>query len=161
MQCEICGKNTSKTFYISLDGAVLSVCEDCSKYGTIVEESKLLEVKTKRRAESAKNIVKAKLDTTAERIFELKPDYFKIIKNERERRKLTQDELAKLIKEKPSVISKIETGRLEPDENLIRKLEKFFNIRLIESTELSASKPSSTSGELTLGDVVNLKKKKI
>ncbi len=160
MQCEICGKNTYKTVYVTLDGAILTVCEDCSKYGDIVEEKSLHEVKPKKKTYESKSNVKAKLEETVERVFELKPDYFKIIKSEREKRKLTQEELAKLLKEKPSVISKIETGRFEPEENLIRKLEKFFNIKLMESIELMASKPSSKSSELTLGEVVNLKKKK-
>ncbi|WEU40680.1 MAG: multiprotein bridging factor aMBF1 [Candidatus Odinarchaeum yellowstonii] len=160
MLCEICGKNAPKTFYVELDGAVLSVCEECSKYGNIVEENALREVKPKRKIEVTKSEVKVKSDEVVEKVLDLKPDYYKIIKTEREKRKLTQEELAKLLNEKPSVISKIETGRFEPEENLIRKLEKFFNVRLVEVTELPASKPVFKSGELTLGEVVNLKKKK-
>ncbi|MEM2109165.1 MAG: multiprotein bridging factor aMBF1 [Candidatus Odinarchaeota archaeon] len=159
MQCEICGKNTPETVYISLDGAILSVCDECSKYGSIVEEPVVRDYKPPKKIEYKKPAIKDKTPVNSENILQVKPDYFKIIKTEREKRKLTQEELARLLKEKPSIISKIETGKFEPDESLVKKIEKLFNIKLMEPTEIPASNTISKSSELTLGDVINLKKR--
>ena len=67
---------------------------------------------------------------------------------------LTQEELAKKLKEKLSVIKRIEDG-WEPPINLIKKLERFFNIELTEELkeEHFERKPRKS---ITIGDVVEV-----
>ena len=65
----------------------------------------------------------------------LVPDYSTIVKRARERMKLTQEELGRLVGEKASVISKIETGRLRPSIALAKKLEHVLRVKLVESIE--------------------------
>jgi putative transcription factor len=43
---------------------------------------------------------------------------------------LTHEQLGILIKERASLLRKIESGSLKPDEELTKKLERFFRINL-------------------------------
>lgn len=67
---------------------------------------------------------------------------------------LTQEQLAKKLKEKMSVIKRIEDG-WKPSLTLIRKLERFFNIKLTEELEEEhfERKPRK---DITIGDVVEV-----
>lgn len=161
MQCEICGKNIIKNIYVSLDGAVLSVCEECSKYGSVVKESKPPRSSERGARESIKEgFEPIRGSREPEKIYQLKPDYSEIIKSEREKRNLRQEALARILSEKPSVISKLETGKMEPDQRLIKKIEKLFGLELMELTEEGGSKIVQRGSDLTLGDIINVKKKR-
>ena len=70
--------------------------------------------------------------------------------------KLKQEELAKKINEKSSIIKRIEEG-WRPPLNLIKKLEKFFNIKLTEKLEESALEKKINKEKLTVGDVVEIR----
>jgi putative transcription factor len=66
---------------------------------------------------------------------ELTNEYSRLIKNARELRGLSQEELGKKINEKTSVISHLETGSMKPDDALARKLEHFLKIQLFVPSE--------------------------
>ena len=68
---------------------------------------------------------------------------------------LTQEELAKKLKEKASIIKRVEEG-WEPPTKLINKIEKFFDIKLREKIEEKVLEKKSDSKELTIGDVVEV-----
>jgi len=68
---------------------------------------------------------------------------------------LTQEELAKKLKEKASVIKRTEEG-WEPPLKLIKKIEKFFDIELREEIEEEILEKKSDSKRLTIGDVVEV-----
>jgi len=68
---------------------------------------------------------------------------------------LTQEELAKKLKEKASIIKRIEEG-WEPPLKLINKIEKFFNIKLREQIEEKVLEKKSDSKKLTIGDIVEV-----
>ena len=66
-----------------------------------------------------------------------------------------------LMYEKVSVISRIESGKMEPDLKLAKKFEKCLDIKLIEKyddVDLEAYK-SMSSGPNTLGSIVKIKRK--
>jgi len=124
--CEVCGKEIyGKGKYVDIDGAVMLVCEACSKLGRIVNPPK----KT-----PPKKMVK-KIQESFEEDKILKKDYHTIIRKARERLGLSQEELAQRIKEKSSVIKLLEAGKLQPDDNLTKKLERFLRIELYEEYE--------------------------
>jgi len=81
----------------------------------------------------------------------------------REKLGLSCEELGRKIGEKASVIKKVESGSLTPDERLAAKLERALKLKLLvpvaepETTLQSSSPPSTT---VTLGEIVQLKSEK-
>ncbi len=145
MECEMCGSREAVT-KAKIEGVVLHVCERCAKYGK--------EIKAGRETGCRKIPVSEELPVREEIPVE---DFGKEVKKLREKSKLSQEELAKEIGEKTSVIRRIEEGWV-PEEKVIRKLEKFFGVKLMERiSECRASTQSSKNQALTLGDVAEIK----
>lgn len=130
-----------------IEGAVIEVCERCSKFGTKVNVSPTyIPIK--------KTI---KVSELGETDLELVPDYGRIIARVRESKGLTRYDLAKKINEKESVIKRVEDEELEPDEELIRKIEDFLDIRLREKNEtVVLQRREKKKLPLTVGDVVEI-----
>lgn len=154
MECEMCGKEGA-LFKAEVEGSVLSLCEGCSKYGKIV--SRLKTEEEKKFEEKKKKIVVEEKEAPLEIVV---PDYSEIIKKKRELLNLKQEELAKKINEKESVIHHVETGGERLNIPLARKLERFFNVKLveIESYDAPSGKAEKTEG-MTIGDIIQIKKK--
>jgi putative transcription factor len=156
MQCEMCG-STSELFRANIEGATMTVCEKCAKYGKILEKAKAAPA-APTKAEVERQLVRQKIET--ETIFMISPDYPTKIKSMREKLGLKQDELAKKLNERESSIHKLETGEIEPNIALARKLEKFFGIKLVEEHQEEAKPlPLGKPGEVTLGDFARIKKR--
>lgn len=159
MNCEICGKELSDNpLKVKIDGSIMAVCDECSKYGKIQKEPP--KPKFKKSTPKSKNS-KSKQRFRDEPIDELIEDYNKKIREVRESKKWSREELAEKINEKASVVTRIETGKMIPDNKLIKKLEKQLNIVLLEKyddMDLEQFKSKSSDG-FTLGDLVKIKKK--
>jgi putative transcription factor len=65
----------------------------------------------------------------------LDEDYAEIIRHARTEKRLTHEQLASNIMEKSTLLRRLETGSLKPDENLARKLERFLGIKLYVAVE--------------------------
>lgn len=139
-ECELCGsgKANRKT---RIDGAVLTVCEKCVGFG---EEIRPIEMKIVK-----KSIPKLEMGDV------LKQNFNIIISNSRSKMNLKQEDLAKKLNEKLSIIKRVEEG-WKPTPNLISKLEKFFNIELIENPEDKKMEKKTSKERLTIGDVVEI-----
>jgi putative transcription factor len=89
-------------------------------------------------------------------IEELATDYDERIRTAREQAGLTQDELAKQLNEKASLIRKIEHGDTLPSDDVQTKLERNLNIDLTTSSDSEDNEWDSenASDGYTLGDVV-------
>lgn len=128
------------------------MCEDCSKFGRIIsavkEEKK--EIKKETRAEPKKE---------EEVTLTIIPDYGGIIKNKREQVGIKQEDFAKQINEKVSLIHKIETNQFEPSIELARKIERFLHVKLIEMEEVKIDKVGEAKREhFTIGDFIKVKR---
>ncbi len=161
MNCEICGKEiVGKPYNRVVEGVKMVLCEKCAFHGesyfqpiTPSKPSKPIEVKAS---------TKPKAPTVNKEYLELEvvSDYSMKIKSAREKIGLTQEELAKKLNEKLSVIQKIEGGKIIPDISLAKKIENLLKIKLLtpareEKTVLkTVEKPT-----LTLGDLVKIKYK--
>jgi putative transcription factor len=138
-ECELCGSKNA-TRKTKIDNAILNVCEDCVRFGEEIATVELRPVK--------------KMVTKLEGLgLAVKSNFHVLVKDERAKRKLTQEELAKKLNEKPSIIKRIEDG-WEPPNNTIKKLERFFNVKLTEEIEESKTEKKSGKADLTIGDVV-------
>ena len=140
MECELCGSKATRK--AKVEGIVLNVCDDCVKFG---KEIPTIEFRrTKKKIPKIEGLEQV-----------LIKDFHKLIRKSREKMNLTQEELAKKLKEKASVIKRIEEG-WKPPLKLINKIEKFFDIKLREEIEEKVLDKKSNSTNLTIGDVVEV-----
>lgn len=135
------------------------VCKECAKLGTIQ--------KTPPKPKFQKN-KKGKKTTQPKRNYrndeptdELIEDYNVAVRKAREAKNWSREDLGKKINERVSVINRIESGKMTPDNKLTKKLEKALNITLIESVNDDDLNQyfNNSSGERTLGNVVKIKRK--
>jgi putative transcription factor len=89
---------------------------------------------------------------------DLADDYSARVRDRRMKLGLSQEELAKRVKEKLSVIQKIETGKMAPNTRLCRELEHELRVKLLVPRK-EAVVPTTTPTEVTLGDIIRIKGK--
>jgi len=71
---------------------------------------------------------------------------------------LTITELSKKLNEKESVLKKIEANLMEPNEEVLKKIESFLGVNLRQVYEEKFERKSEKKRpKLTLGDVVKVK----
>jgi putative transcription factor len=151
-----------------IEGAKLTVCNNCSKHGKSVweEEPRPKPLRTNVGAQPPFRVPSEKtarnpLDLT----MQLVEDFDTRIRLAREKRGYSHEELGKKTNEKVSLLRKIETRKMMPDNTLATKLEHVLKIKLIipvteEKIEIPQSKMAkSANRELTLGDLVQLGKR--
>jgi len=144
----MCGSN-GKLYETIIEDAQLKVCHECSKFGKVTG---IVEQK-----QADKVIENSQQIEVMEIIVE---DYAEKIRKKRESLGLKQEEFAKKISEKESLIQKIESGHLEPSLGLAKKIGSFLKIKLIEEHEETHEKQSKTkTGSFTIGDFIKIKKK--
>jgi putative transcription factor len=145
MDCEICGRNSSDLYLISVEGTRLTVCSDCSSCGTFISKVEERPLETTRIIEEEPEI-------------DLVDNYAELIRGARAKASLTQEELAKKINENFNVIKKVEKGELAPTEKLSKKLEKLFRIRLFQPVKKERLEKKKVETSLSLEDVAIIKK---
>lgn len=93
---------------------------------------------------------------------ELVSDFSMRVRQGREKSGLSHEDLGRKIREKVSVLRKIESGKMTPDHKLASRLEHSLKVKLL--VPLSEPKGPSTSAPrprgATLGEVARLKKRK-
>ena len=144
----MCGKETG-LFKTLIEGSEVDVCESCSGFGEVIKEANEDNLFFEKR--KATNI-------SGKKIFYILENCSKLIKENRERLGLKQEQLAKKLSLKESIIHKIESGNIEPDMDLAKKFEKFFGIQLIDSyEEKKETKTKEDYEEVTIGDLLKEK----
>jgi uncharacterized protein (TIGR00270 family) len=121
-ECEVCGKSIPCLRRASIDGVVFDVCDQCVDLG---EEIKVIQL-------PQKTVVKKQeeMEILGEDESELVPDFPMTIRKEREKRGLNQKEVGSKIGVSESLIKRIEGG-FRPTDDVIKKIEKFFGVKLI------------------------------
>ena len=128
----------------------MTTCSECAKFGKVQREP--AKPKKRRPVNRAPRIREP-----SEEVIE---NYNKIIREAREKKGWSREELAEKLYEKASVVNRIESGKMIPDIKLARKFEKTLHIKLIEKIENSATEdvnPSSARGT-TIGDIARIKR---
>ena len=144
MNCELCGKGRELALVL-VENSEMKVCSDCAKFGKVLREIKEVEEEEKKVEE----------EEFVEGIVE---DYSKLIKDKREKMGLKQEELARKLNLKESIIHKIETGSIEPSIETARKFENFLRIKLIIEYNIKYKKIGVNDKVMTLGDLIGNKK---
>ncbi|AKU07378.1 XRE family transcriptional regulator [Haloferax denitrificans ATCC 35960] len=89
---------------------------------------------------------------------EIATDYDDRIRQARESRGMSQEELAQSLNEKASLIRKLERGDIMPPDSVRKKIERKLDISLVEGESDDDSEWSGGgSTTTTLGDVVKRK----
>ncbi len=142
VECEICGRTATKKAII--EEALLNVCGKCLQLGKEINEETLT-----KPLKPVYPIQELTLD----------PSFAIIIKSKREALGFSRDQLASLIKEKSSVIERIEHG-MRPTKDVAKKLEHALKVKILgyKINEGKLQKTKETS--ITLGDVAELKVRK-
>ena len=149
MQCKIllC-VYLSKVHRVILEGTELNVCDACAKYGhevkqvpkaTVTGTGKVAAGKVPAGKMSAgitfRTGSRRRPDMFDQMTDELLSDYGFAIRRAREARGMSQEELALEIREKSSLIKKLEREDLRPEDSVRKKLERVLGISLTETTE--------------------------
>ncbi len=130
--CEICGTQIleyGEKVYV--EGNLITVCKTCSKRGKPLNNQQEIQRKPAMRPKKIEKLDKITFDDSAILI----NNFSEVIRNSRMAKGLTHEQLGLLIKERVSLLRKIESGTLKPDEGLSRKLERFFRINLYTEVE--------------------------
>ena len=151
-KCQLCGEETDSTVKAKIEGAVMKVCDSCSEMGEKIQK------KTKKNSKKSKKKKRKRTSKDEEKV--LTNNYGEKIRNERENREMTMEELADQMNEKTSVIQKIEQEELKPDKKLAGKISKKLGLKMYVNPEVTSYDDTSDGDnrKATLGDVANIKK---
>ena len=110
---------------VLVEGNLLTVCKTCSKRGKPSNNQPNIQKSFVR----PKKMIKPNKITFDDSTI-LVNDFSEVIRKSRMIKGLTHEQLGILIKERASLLRKIESGSLKPNEELTKKLERFFRINL-------------------------------
>jgi putative transcription factor len=162
--CEICGRECNSTREIALEGAHLYACSRCAELGKPVQHTKKPSFDSttspKRRPIYIDREIRRGPPRPKQRELVPVEDFSKLIRKAREQRGMAQKDVARELNERTSVITKVESGKMAPTINLARKLERLFKLTLLEEAESVDLSPVPSQSSATLGDVVQIKRKK-
>lgn len=184
--CELCGrKMTGNGRNVIIEGASMLVCPQCaSKFGgksdstgsrpstqapkqpSWMSRPSTSSPSAPRRSQSARIKSKPRARPSSPATLEdmiLVEDYARMIRAARQKKKMSQEELAQKVGERISTLQAIESGRLKPTRKTIRGLERELEISLLEpigTTPIRTHGARSAGDSPTLGDVVKIKRKK-
>ncbi|MFX0007799.1 MAG: multiprotein bridging factor aMBF1 [Candidatus Hermodarchaeota archaeon] len=166
-ECPICGSIIwGKGERILLEGARITVCHNCAQHGIKIQktptntQAKNTYPDNKKLAPKRQSVKKDSINS-----LEIIPDYAKKIKAKRSSLGLNQDQFAQRLNEKPSLLRRIEAGKVEPTIKLAKKIEDVYKIKILKkSDEIEANVQNNkymkkTTGT-SLGDIAFIKKKK-
>ncbi|WP_430505797.1 multiprotein bridging factor aMBF1 [Haloparvum sp. PAK95] len=172
-QCEMCGANQASLTTTKVEGAELELCDSCTDFGTEVrqESSSTSTGKYSTSSSSGKSSSSSSVSGSSsgssssssrrrdmfDHMDEIAGDYDERIRDARESRGLSREELADELNVKASLIGKLERGDTLPEDDMRKTLEKKLDISLIEGGDVDEDWDSGDSGSMTLGDVVKRK----
>jgi putative transcription factor len=165
----MCGREIyARPITIKIEGAELLVCPACAKHGKPVVKNKPRSAPTSSRTSSQRPSYSSRTSSSQPRRSksfgaskELVSDYAEKLRLARQKMKLTQKDVSIQTKISVSELQSIETGKMRPSDDLISRLEKFFNIKITEEVKAFGTKDQKKGPAFqTLGDIVVIKKKK-
>ncbi len=141
----MCGTATAN-ITVEIEGVVMEVCSGCAVYGKILRKPEI--------KKPAFFKEKSKVLKVVERIVN---NYAHLVKEAREKRHYSQEQFAKMLNERESLMQRIEAGKQQPNFAVAKKLEQMLHIVLIETItvdEQNTKQASKNSTHLTIGDIL-------
>jgi putative transcription factor len=146
--CEMCGKE-EKLITAEVESVEMQLCPNCSKYGKI-----------KKKVTFSQGFRSQKSSNQGPEL-RIVANYSSLLRKARESKGMTQQDFAKMLNEKESVIVKWEQGSLKPRIGMAKRIGRIIKINLLEKDipgEVDLEKTKAT-GEFTLGDFVKVRKR--
>lgn len=175
MNCDVCGQVISgKPLKVAIEGARVMACPDCAELGEPIAEVETRLLAKRPPMGPAKHVIGQRQqppvapsrapgaivgDAMRTEIVE---DYPILVRRAREKIGLTQEDLAKKMNEKVTVIQRVEAGRMVPDLRLARMFEHYLRIRLltpVDSSPATAIAGAKPTASVTLGDIVQIRRR--
>lgn len=145
----MCGKSDASHRAL-VEGVELTVCEKCSRFGKVLVSPRV--VQRRSYGHAPKREESELLEYVAE-------DASSKIKAKREQLKMTQQEFAKMVSEKESLIHHIELNASHLSLDVAKRLERMLNLPLVEKAKEALIQKSTKKQEaFTLGDYIRVKK---
>lgn len=138
MLCEMCGTEVESLNRVRIEGTVLGLCPNCSRFGTVIGAppsspaapgGALGGSGDGRSPTRSRNLAERDLYADIPEL-DLVPDWSKRVRVAREKLAWTPEEFAKRLNEKKSVVLKIESGHFHPADSMVRKIEMMLKVRL-------------------------------
>ncbi|MFP3984498.1 MAG: multiprotein bridging factor aMBF1 [Candidatus Bathyarchaeia archaeon] len=165
MQCEVCGRRIAGNPYKAIiEGAKLLVCKECGQLGSASWEFKTpkpakpgTKVRSPLKPES--KLLSKQSQSPLEPTLELVKDFGMRIRQAREARGLSHEDLGRKLNEKVSLIKKLEGHKMIPNHKLAEKLQHALKIKLLvraaeEKYPKKLLTTASSSKTITLGDLI-------
>lgn len=160
MLCEVCGADVPRTKTVAVEGTVLNACPNCARFGTEVgapatPDRKSVPHAIAQRLEARKRRMSEKDVFAQSGEEELAVDYAERVRRAREARGWKQTDLGAKVNERVTIIAKVESGAMVPNEELVRRLERALEIKLKEKVAAVVVPKASAREALTLGDLLD------
>jgi len=166
-ECPICGgKIWGRGEKVLIEGAKITVCQSCAQFGIKIKSETKITATSKEFYTKPKSSVKKVVHRREiEESVEIVNDYAIRIRNARNSRGFNQDQFAQKLNEKPSLLRRIEAGKVKPTIKLAKKIEKVYHIKLIKKIDeiepsVHQNQYMKKSNGSSLGDIAYVKKKK-
>jgi putative transcription factor len=161
MECEICGIDIiGSPRKVVVERTELEVCAKCAQYGKTPQGWTPVSRKVAPTAAAPPNRVKRPRRNAFDNVDgEILPDYNRVVREAREAKGWTIEELGLKIKEKAPLIKKIERAEIIPEDALRKKLEHALGIKLTERVSQDNPEHGTMLRGTTLGDIVTIKTK--
>jgi putative transcription factor len=149
----------------------MMACETCASLGTPYQEPKAVPLITTVHAPKSIPVAAPRPlppkspDRRAPREvqeLDISDNYAQIIQKARRKHELSQEDLAMKVKERLSVIRKIELGKMIPNMRLAKELEHVLRVKLLVLTSEPPVPKTAVPGatkEVTLADVARIRNK--
>lgn len=127
---------------------MLEVCENCVNFGKEIIETNPVQIEKKKEIEDL-SFYKEENSFVE--------NYGKLIVETRGKKGLNREQFAEKIKERESLIKRVENEEMAPDDALTYKIERFLEIKLKKPYEEKyTERKTAKKPDLTIGDIVEV-----
>jgi putative transcription factor len=169
LNCDICGREIiGQAFKVTVEGAKVLVCDHCQTLGKPYKEDHPVPNRPRPPVSPRSNLrspitlpVRRKTAELPRELDELDlaDDFAERVRKHRTKLGISQEELARRVKQKLSVIQKIETGKITPDSRLCHELEHELKVKLLLPRDEEELPKATAPTSVTLGDIIQIKDK--
>ena len=146
-ECNLCGQEYGQLNKAEVEGTIVDVCNNCLRFGRKIEVPQQIYK------------IKKKIDfkSLEQEDILIVSGYGEKMKKARESLGLSRVQLAEKMKEKESVIKRLEEEKMEPDEKLMIRIEKLLGVNISEKYQEMKLSRSKDKRKLTVGDMIKVR----